>query len=266
MLEGPNGCMPCVGGAGTNYWSMTYLTGSTSTTKPDTEILGWLDHQWVSSSIRNPFMRATAAAMNTFYTAPQVSWIWLTLQVSPDLQYMVAMQLEGEAAVAQLFAADAPPSRAYAVCFTKGSPLYDVLSTIQVLETWQDMARMPSRVRVSVDGTTYILQTFIDGRVTLSNGSINQEAIAVLFDAAGTEQLGLGFIEGNNLHPPRETMTHMMALAGINAPTELFLPKRAGKAASAESLAFFIGIVLLFFALLALIIWGIVFAVQSGRR
>jgi hypothetical protein len=156
---------------------------------------------------------------------------------------MVATQLTSEASIARLLAH--APIQANAVRFLNGVPAYNVPSTIEVLETWKGTAATPSKVRVTIkNATAYVLQTFIDGRVTLSNGGINQEAIAVLFNAAETERIGTGFIEGNNLHTPRETMTRMMRLANIDAPVETFLPKRTSAAASAAAFTFVIAILL----------------------
>jgi hypothetical protein len=253
FLEGEKGCVPCVEGAGTNYWSLTYLQGRDAT---DAHLVGWFDHQWVSSSVRSTPLRAVLSIKNTFYAEPQVAWMWLTLQVTPNLQYMVATQLTSEASIARLLAH--APIQANAVRFLNGVPTYNVPATIEVLETWKGTAATPSKVRVTIkNATAYVLQTFIDGRVTLGNGGINQEAIAVLFNAAETERIGTGFIEGNNLHTPRETMTRMMRLANIDAPVETFLPKRTSAAASAAAFTFVIAILLVVCAFVFVLVYAI---------
>lgn len=277
VFEGPKGCSPtCAGGAGTSYWSFTYMTGAgtadgyagapaPASVTPTPVLIGWFDHQWANFVPRSVILRAIANAFAVAKAAVRTAWIFLTLQVSPELQYSVsytAFKSQDEIAnvrVGSVFSAEANVFRSGV------EPQYNVPATITIMGFSANDARLPDDVQVTVEGTTYRLKAAVDGRIVLPDASVNLEALSVLSNDTGAP-IGIGCIEITGFHNVDDDIRRMEAVTGINAPVSYFEPQAESKKTSAESILLIIAIIFGVIIALSLIIAGIVALVKRARK
>ena len=200
VYRGRNACVPaCFFGTGTLYWSLTYQTGvfSNLTTDTHSKTVGWFDHQWVGSSLRNAGLRFLLTSLQLTQAPPGDGWMWFTLQPSDRRQYslLVPHITQRERVKATSVGATHAAQESMYV----NGVLQDQdgrTSTVTVLAV-QD--GFPRTVRVVVqDGTTYILDAVSDGRATFFNGSLVLESVSLLYleDVSGARtRVGVGLIE-----------------------------------------------------------------------
>ena len=94
-----NGCSPCIGGAGTDYWSYPALIiksgsvlgiGDDSLTLDKDKGIGWLDHQWINQYPQQPMSQIIMALerRNKIGGMTLGKYIWLNLHIG-NTHYVV---------------------------------------------------------------------------------------------------------------------------------------------------------------------------------
>ena len=271
-FEGKNGCSPCIDGAGFNYWSFTDLNGGTSSGfspgAPSPTMIGWFDHQWFNPMPKSALTRAFMTVGETLRASPLLSWIFLSMHPSSARQYMVyRIFTEKElksVAIGNVYKASS------CTAFVAGqSPRFGVQASIKILGILEGTP-LPNHLLVTIkedDGETAMtIQTACDGRVTLPNGAINLEAVSKVMDGAGKQQLGIGCIEVNNFTDFKETAKNMMALAGLEGPVSLFMPKKTSVSDAGPAIAAVTGIIVVPVIILACLIALTVFLIKRKHK
>ena len=292
-LQAQHGCMPCVGGAGSNYWSFTRQLGTGtgfhgkavmpnfgarngSSTEavvvaPPTpgagrEFVGWFDHQWMNPTPHVFIDKILDDFVSTVTVTPELSCIWIALQPSDLMQYMVVVKFDGPTAVRKI--KPGAVFSAYVNRFSGGFPSYNIPHCkIKILTVMPEDRALPLQIRVSI-GTdeAYIITPTADGRVTTSNGSINFRSPALLLNTATNMQSGTAFLMEDNLHNQVEGAKNMMLLGGIRgAPIQTFLPHKRSPASTAASIAFVVCMAVLALAIVIGIVYGIILGISRAR-
>ena len=96
FYDNPRGCMPCLSGAGTLYFSFTEMVTDATLTLPNKAPesfkngTGWIDRQWLNTSIVGGSLKIVDNILNTFATRSKGlgRYLWYNLHISPNLQYM----------------------------------------------------------------------------------------------------------------------------------------------------------------------------------
>lgn len=101
-LNMKNGCVPCMGGQGTLYWSWTAMKCDTTVKIKDNIISGtngdsWIDVQWGGANYSNSkffnFMN-NAQRLSSFAGRALGKYIWLNLHMPNNEQYMIYQFLD----------------------------------------------------------------------------------------------------------------------------------------------------------------------------
>jgi hypothetical protein len=187
------------------------------------------------------------------FKAPAVvRWLWITLQLPNDLQYMLSVILNGLPTVGATY-------NFTVVTKVQGTTAnYGVKGTVTV----EAMAQLggqsyPTKYSITLEGVTYTLQAaFGLSGVYLPSGVLNWEGPGDVFDASGNH-IGGGFLEANQL----DTSDNLIATAGMRAGVPasqfpLFRLKRTSICAGILS-------ILILLLVLALVIMVLVWAAQS---
>ena len=270
-FEGTNGCAPCADGAGFNYWSFTYLAGGTEggfvPPVPRDALVGWFDHQWFDPVPKGSVERALTTVDELISAPVSMSWIFLTLQPSVDTQYMV-FRVFSPADLKRL--AVGKTYKTKCTIFKQGRhPRYGVDATIRIRGvTTHDGTVLPDDllVRVRERAVVMVIKAACDGRVTMPNGSINLEAVSKVMDGTGVTQLGIGCIEVNNFGDATVTAARMVALAGLQVPASVFLPKKVPLKQGAASIALITAIVVGGLLILSLLLVPVIMYAKQKRR
>ena len=206
--NGEQGCVPCIAGLGTSYWSYTNMKTETiyNGEKP-VHGVGWLDHQWLQAGKVSG--NVTAALLNTlswWMPSPKTTrWFWITIQdAMRNVQYMILVSnphllTEGKSTfdVAILNRYDGH------------QPLYmnGTQAKVTVTETLTiDEYVYPMKYAIQLfdgDVRNYILEAaFGHAIIHLPNGVPNIESPGILYDASNpTMPIGTGFLESNQMAP-----------------------------------------------------------------
>jgi hypothetical protein len=265
-FEGKNGCAPCVDGAGFNYWSFTYLTGSAtggfSSTAP---LIGWFDHQWLQPLPKSSFSRALMTFGETTKAPSTARWVFLTLQPDASKQYMVfrsfSLKDVQNAVVGTTY-------KTKCSVFTPNEePRYGVSCKLTITQKLASDPVLPSGFRVEIQGepTVFNIDAACDGRIVMPDGSTNLEAVSKVSDASTGTQLGVGCIEVNAFDDPLTTTTHMMQLAGLQGSPSLFLPRKISESKAGPSIAFVLSVTIAPIVILVLIIVLVVLLTKKKK-
>ncbi|CAH6418824.1 Hypothetical protein POVN_LOCUS547 [uncultured virus] len=216
VYNGPQGCQPCIVGAGTLYWSFTNMeipslfTGPFRCKKEDHERGedGWFDHQW--------FGGLSPSAINRAVSLPPERWLWIPLQfeatkTTPATQYMILKTLPpvppNELPRVGDTYTDIDILNKYTNSKSGTQVVYgagSVSITVLEVELFQG-SRLPTKYSVTITETgrepvTYILRSrFGAGIVYLSNEVWNSEVPGVVLDVKESKVLGATFLEANQL-------------------------------------------------------------------
>jgi hypothetical protein len=96
-LNGPDGCVPCISGVGTLYWSYTNMNiQSTVGNELSGSGIGWFDHQWMQTGHLQSETLASLQNIENLITTPKpIRWFWITIQdYTTQEQYMVIVYID----------------------------------------------------------------------------------------------------------------------------------------------------------------------------
>ena len=254
VFQGPKGCLPCVGGQGTIYWSYPLMTadgqvGVLSSAPMLTGGVGWYDHQWLAAggALNSKILQLLSNVRGMFTTPVPVRWLWITLQLSGDLQYMTSTILSELPQMGKTY-------NFTVVTKNSGSSVsYDTKGTVTVVEMVQvGQQSYPTKYSIVLEGQTYILQAgFGNSVVYLPSGVLNWEGPGLVYDVNGN-LIGGGFLEANQLDIADNLISTVGKRAGV-APSNftLFRQKKVSICAGLWSIAILLlGIIFIFMILM----------------
>lgn len=230
FLNGPKGCLPCIAGLGTSYYSYVFMNIPTSsvgllrTPMTANSGIGWFDHQWLQGGMvhDDPTIAATLNLKNYFKTPVPTRWFWLTIQdVKNNVQYMISVILS-----------DILTSGTNMVFNTNNTVKYNSIdgpkylssdtTTVKVLETTTiNGVVFPIKHQITINEgdyqTIYILQAnFGNSIVYLPSGVMNWEGSGILYGQDGKTILGNAFLEANQLEDENTLLQTVCSTAGID--------------------------------------------------
>lgn len=205
VYNGIDGCVPCINGLGSLYWSYTNMKVKMNVGNPkyvsESHIgTGWFDHQWTASS--------------TSSTDPQVErWLWLTLQLFNETQYMIVVTGFKDSDIRKGHIFDAILVNKYtkdAVKYNIGNTKVEVLDTVLV-----GVTVFPTKYKITIteDGQSniYILKNaFGESLVNMFTGSLNWEGPGNTYNQDESKLIGLGFLEANQLQSGLELVAESL--------------------------------------------------------
>ena len=221
VYQGPKGCMPCIGGQGTLYWSFPsmHAQGSVGLISSPTVSsgTGWYDHQWLATGgmLSNRILQLLSVISSTISTPKVIRWLWLTLQLPNDVQYMISIILNDLPQQGKTY-------NTTAVTKIDGTSVsYKVSGTAKIESMAQIGAQSyPNKYTIILEGQTYTLQTaFGNSGVYLPSGVLNWEGPGDVLDSSGNV-IGSGFLEANQLDTAQNLQKTQGQRAGIS-PSEL---------------------------------------------
>jgi len=257
VYEGKHGCSPvCVAGAGTDYWSMTYMTGPAG-------LVGWFDHQWLNSVPHDAGTRMFADALSVGKPMLRTAWVFVTLQLTPNLQYTVTYSgFKTSAAIMRMGVGSVLPSIANR--FASGKPEYNLPAVITVLSAATEDSRLPNALAIEVDGRRVVVTAICDGRIVPPDASVNLEALALVCDASGL--IGVGCIEITGFHDEEADVSHMLSVANIQGPIDDFMIHGSTQKTDKQALAFLILLVVGVLVVTVAIACGIYVATAKKKK
>jgi len=231
----PYGCAPCIGGAGTNYWS---YPGMKFVYKPNITIggvpytgdswaddgIGWLDHQWAGGY---PYAKWTqilqTIANRTKFSNSLGKYVWLTLHIS-DKHYM----LFNFAIPIDSFSKVGDTSKVLYNVYTKTNVTYNNKGTIKILQLTSPLAQysystgnklgtviFPLKYLIILDNEEYVLDGTPYGECYCPDGSnnIHYTSSAVIYKDKVV--VGTGFIEGREFQDPKLLAQTSLSILGL---------------------------------------------------
>lgn len=253
LYQGDNGCMPCVDGMGTLYYSIPNLVlkpGSTISIGPKKITLKkgmfWFDHQWGFLS-GNPHSSVLRAANNISKPGP-AGWDWYMAQFNGDRQ-MTMFAPHSKSYEGYYFQTGAKPPGVMKIdvagkymdenkdlCITWGT--LKITGWVKaersanpklypVTHTWH-----PNKWEFSFDDTLpqdireFSMTSIVESGQTnfFANGSQYNEGAVYLKDPKGRD-IGRGFAEAVQY---ADTFDNMLDLAGITSPSDRKLLAKTG--------------------------------------
>lgn len=223
LFQGPKGCLPCIGGQGTIYWSFPLMSLEGTIGPVSSGIvaapgsIGWYDHQWLSTggASASKILQLFLNVQGMFKTPVPIRWLWITLQLPNDVQYMTSTILSELPQVGKTY-------NFTSVTKNSGSEIsYKSKGTVTVDEMVQvGQQYYPTKYSIQIDGQNYILQgSFGNSVVYLPSGVLNWEGPGSVYDMNGN-LIGGGFLEANQL----DTAENLISTVGkrANVPSSDF--------------------------------------------
>ncbi len=240
VYNGPGGCVPCIGGVGTIYWSYPLLDSVATFQLPElkketrfTDGVGWFDHQYLQGDyVPNGWIRL----LKSFTKPKTLRWLWLNLQFEKTkTQWMISKVL------------DAPLTRGDKVNKFEILNLYDekgahfaltekeIQCAIEVIETEpvtseisQQTLFFPTKLRISLTSATsketsvYIMKRdFGAGSAYLPSGNLNIESCGSIWNETESVRLGNCFFEFNNWFDDKDLNETPLKLMGYSDAKDL---------------------------------------------
>jgi len=209
--NGDGGCVPCIAGLGTSYWSYTNMkTKTVYNNEPPVSGSGWFDHQWLQAGKLNGNIAASIINVLSWWSpSPKTTrWFWITVKDDKrGVQYMI---LVSNPTLLSTNPADPQPTFQPTILNrydNQHPPQY--LNGTQARVTVTRSVQLgdyvyPIRYAIQIfDGEVYnyVLQAeFGNAIINLPNGVPNIESPGILYDGNNPiEPIGSGFLEANQM-------------------------------------------------------------------
>ena len=227
FYEGIDGCLPCIGGAGSLYLSYTNLStecvinnGSGNTVKL-TGGIGWMDREWVNVNVDSKYIQILSNITATWsgITKGLGKYLWIPIYLENDLQYVISgFPPEGVLKNGDKI------DKATVNKFNGNGPSYDIQGCTLTVDTVKMVGGVffPVIYRVNLEGTEYILDStpFGDTYTIDVTGNMHWTGSAVVYDASRTKVMGVGFLEANQLQEPDIYCKTILDQLGISSTQE----------------------------------------------
>lgn len=260
FFNGPQGCAPCEGGAGSLYMSYTQLYSNGSLTINDSisnhsNGVGWLDRQWLNGQVSTVYLNLLANTMGMFKesTGGLGKYVWLNLHLNDSLQYMLY----------NFFPLDSPVVKGTKFTTTQNRYGYktewSLTGSAEVLETKEiDGITFPIKYKLATREGTVILDA---GKFNKSisidpSNNIHWDGSGIIYDSTGNNMIGTGFLEANEFAAPDVYTTNLLQSIGLpmtDANMQLF--GTTSQLSLSEGLPSLIVSILVILAVLLLLIW-----------
>ena len=202
FFNGKNGCMPCIDGAGTLYFSKTYGTTNAVINLNENEyefVEGqcWIDRQWMNEYSNSMFINALQGVKRTFSNVDTglPKYLWMPLIIKPDLQYMPYLVTDEPLVKGKKY------KGTYITYGPDNIPKYNQSFDLEFLEFVNMFGEnWPTKIYLYIDNG-YILDTTPFGITVTpenSSGTIHWDGSAIVYDSK-YNMVGTGFLEANKI-------------------------------------------------------------------
>jgi len=292
-FNGPDGCVPCASGLGTLYWSYTNMASTLEWSQKAHEAKtptsgtasgsGWFDHQWLQAGVvRSLILRSVLNLSRVSKPASALRWVWLNLRDEVrNEQFMVVINPKARELIqvnhtytstsfnrytdqkgvellkpkqATLYVSAArqikPPGSSGPYTFPTQYYL-----TLTGLDSHTDQAN----THVPPPPRKYVLTAeFGDSLLRLPNGAWNWEGSGSLVDVSTGQQVGVGFLESNQMAAGDTLFQDLQRMAGLSAATlKPFKPVKTSAGTSILSVLYLLVWPVLLGLLIGLVVWAV---------
>ena len=259
-LNAKNGCSPCIGGAGTNYWSypaMNFQTDSLLSIGNDNirlsknDGIAWLDHQWLSSYPIQPMSQILLSIERIKKPpgSPLGKYIWLTLHIG-FVHYMITAfpEIEKKASNDKIFSVILGVNSSINAMYTKYTSKNVTYNNsdckLEVLEMTNPIAQkdakgniighvqFPHVYKIILGNNIYILDGKYYGECVTTDltGNLHYSGSGIL--SQKNKQVGTGFMEANQFQNKemysKTTLSYIDLEDSYDNIQKMVLGKRAG--------------------------------------
>ncbi len=221
FFNGPDGCAPCSGGAGTMYFSYTELKANGSLMLDSlsgnyTNGTSWVDRQWLNRQVSSVYLSLLVNCSSLFKPDARGlgKYIWLNLHLKPELQYMVSGLFGANDTVTKGTKFKAIVNRYGPGDKTDYNMSYDVtvLDTVVLHETG-----FPIKYRISTPDGEFILDgSKFNKSVSIDpSNNFHWNGSGIVYDSTGKE-IGTGFLEANQFAEKDVYITNLLKSSGLD--------------------------------------------------
>lgn len=221
FFNGPQGCAPCEGGAGSLYFSYTQLHSSAALTVNDSVSnhingTGWLDRQWLNGQVSTIYLNLLANSMGMFKeaTGGLGKYVWLNLHLTDSLQYMIYSFLPLDSPVVVGTKFNTTQNR-YGY-----KTEWSLSGTAEVLETTVlNGITFPIKYKLSTrEGSVILSAEKFNKSISIDpSNNIHWDGSGIVYDSTGTKMIGTGFLEANEFADPTTYTTNLLQSIGLPA-------------------------------------------------
>ena len=225
LLDNPEGCSPCAGGAGTLYFSYTQMETGGELTVGDSSSLyaggtGWVDRQWLNNRVSSVYLALLSNSMSVFKSEPRGlgKYVWLNLHLGDTLQYMASGLFTDDEKVSKGMQFTPIANR-----YGPGTPQYRVESSAEILETVvREGIEFPVKYRITLPDGIYIIDgTKFDKSLSIDvSNNLHWNGSAIVYDEAG-KMVGTGFLEANQFANSDQYSSNMLRGMGLDTTAEI---------------------------------------------
>ena len=202
FFNGKGGCMPCIDGAGTLYFSKTYGTTNAVINLNENEyefVEGQclIDRQWMNEYSNSAFINALQGVKRTFSNVDTglPKYLWMPLIIKPDLQYMPYLVTNEPLVKGKKY------KGTYITYGPDNTPKYNQSFDLEFLEFVNKFGEnWPTKIYLYIDDG-YILDTTPFGITVTpenSSGTVHWDGSAIVYDSK-YNMVGTGFLEANKI-------------------------------------------------------------------
>jgi hypothetical protein len=226
LLDNPQGCSPCAGGAGTLYFSYTQMGTDGELTVDDSSSqytggTGWVDREWLNNRVSSVYLSLIANTTALFKDDPRGlgKYVWLNLHLGDTLQYMASGLFKPDEKIYKGMKFNPIANR-----YGPGTPQYKVPATAEILETVVKAGiEFPQKIKIELPDGTYILDVSkFDNSLSIDvTNNIHWNSSSIVYDMEG-KMVGTGFQECNQFADNETYQTNMLKGMGLdtNAQTK----------------------------------------------
>lgn len=219
FYNGPEGCAPCTGGAGTLYMSYTQLYSNgtlmvNDSTSSHSNGVGWLDRQWLNGEVSTVSMNLIANIVGMFKesTGGLGKYVWLNLHLNDSLQYMVYNFFPLDSTVTKGTKFNTTINRYGYKTEWKLSGTGEVLETTVI-----DGITFPIKYKLSIrEGTVILDAAKFNKSISIDpSNNIHWDGSGIIYDSTGAKMIGTGFLEANEFAAPDVYTTNLLQSIGL---------------------------------------------------
>lgn len=217
FMNNPQACIPCVGGAGSLYWSYTSQMMDADITI-DSKVssfkdgVGWMDHQWLNSNVFSNYVNLLSNVSSTFNNKGRglKRYIWLNLNVDYNLQYMLNIFPTKNLQVNDVLDVKYNKYDSDDVQWNLDGKAI-VLATVNVNGT-----DFPTKYTVKIDGREFELSGEMFGTSVTIDVSNNFHWTGSATVKENGKLIGVGFMEANRLQDDDTYISNTLNAAGLD--------------------------------------------------
>lgn len=216
-----NGCAPCLGGAGSLYYSFRNLeskgTVTVGATAYDVDgVQGWMDHQW-GGTVPSDRLVAIGATLFPPKSVGFGPYLWTVFHVNSKSYMCFAFLSESDRASLGVGSSVKAYLNSYENDKNNSRFLQDADLEIKSVATVEGVV-FPKSYEVTVPGIGLVLLdgNVFGGNTVFPDSTNNPHYIGPCTTSLNGVVTGVGYLEGSSLNPPEQVVKNSLTFMGVN--------------------------------------------------